>query len=224
MWLFTDNTDFVGGRTREQDPIVAAQFHLTYKFTRTMWLAGGRQLLHGRTDDDRRQAEPRPPAQLTDRRDVFDGARSPPGHSDVGEPRRLHDDRRRISPRSPSATTTRGPARDFGCSIMTLAQVLNGLSRDDLDDVPVHALRIRRGLLVLIVALACGDRRQGPRQRRPRDSPAAAAATPRPGTTRPSPRRPRRSTSYRRGAVPRRRARSPATSTGWSNAAPFVSA
>ena len=39
VWLFTDNTDFFGGRTRTQDRIVATQFHLTYKFTRTMWLA-----------------------------------------------------------------------------------------------------------------------------------------------------------------------------------------
>ena len=40
VWLFTDNTDFVGGRTREQDPIIATQAHLTYKFNRSMWLAG----------------------------------------------------------------------------------------------------------------------------------------------------------------------------------------
>ena len=40
VWLFTDNTDFFGGRTREQDPIAAAQVHVTFKFKRTMWLAG----------------------------------------------------------------------------------------------------------------------------------------------------------------------------------------
>jgi hypothetical protein len=39
VWLFTDNTDFVGGRTRTQDPIVATQVHVTYRFKRTMWLA-----------------------------------------------------------------------------------------------------------------------------------------------------------------------------------------
>ena len=39
IWLFTDNTEFLGGRTREQDPITATQVHLTYKFTRAMWLA-----------------------------------------------------------------------------------------------------------------------------------------------------------------------------------------
>ena len=39
VWLFTDNTDFVGGRTRTQEPIVATQVHLTFKFTRSMWLA-----------------------------------------------------------------------------------------------------------------------------------------------------------------------------------------
>jgi len=40
VWLFMDNTDFFGGRTREQDPIAAAQAHVTYKFKRNMWLAG----------------------------------------------------------------------------------------------------------------------------------------------------------------------------------------
>jgi hypothetical protein len=39
VWLFTDNRDFVGGRTRQQDPIAVTQVHLTYKFTRGMWLA-----------------------------------------------------------------------------------------------------------------------------------------------------------------------------------------
>ena len=40
VWLFTDNTEFVGGRTREQDPIFASQGHVTYRFKRSMWLAG----------------------------------------------------------------------------------------------------------------------------------------------------------------------------------------
>ena len=40
VWLFTDNDAFVGGRTREQDPIAALQGHLTYRFRRTIWLAG----------------------------------------------------------------------------------------------------------------------------------------------------------------------------------------
>ena len=40
VWFFTDNPEFVGGRTREQDPIAAVQAHLTYRFKRTMWLAG----------------------------------------------------------------------------------------------------------------------------------------------------------------------------------------
>jgi hypothetical protein len=39
VWFFTDNDDFFGGRTREQDPIAAMQLHITYKFKRTMWLA-----------------------------------------------------------------------------------------------------------------------------------------------------------------------------------------
>jgi len=59
VWLFTTNTDFFGGSTREQDPIVAAQFHLTYRFRRTMWLAGdanyytgGRTTIGGRQNLD----------------------------------------------------------------------------------------------------------------------------------------------------------------------------
>jgi len=42
VWMFTTNSDFFGGRTREQDPIVATQVHLTYRFARSraMWLAG----------------------------------------------------------------------------------------------------------------------------------------------------------------------------------------
>jgi len=39
VWLFTDNTDFFGGRTRTQDRIVATQVHVTYRFKRSMWLA-----------------------------------------------------------------------------------------------------------------------------------------------------------------------------------------
>jgi hypothetical protein len=59
VWLFTDNTAFAGGRTREQDPILATQAHLTYKFTRNMWLAadanfftGGRTTIGGRRNFD----------------------------------------------------------------------------------------------------------------------------------------------------------------------------
>ena len=46
-WFFTDNTDFVGGRTRAQDPVVATQLHLTYKFKRTMWLAADANFFTG---------------------------------------------------------------------------------------------------------------------------------------------------------------------------------
>jgi hypothetical protein len=59
VWLFTDNTDFVGGRTRKQDPIVATQVHMTFKFTRTMWLAadanyftGGKTTIGGKQNLD----------------------------------------------------------------------------------------------------------------------------------------------------------------------------
>jgi hypothetical protein len=59
VWLFTDNDEFVGGRTREQDPIAAVQLHLTHRFTRAMWLAananyftGGRTTISGKANLD----------------------------------------------------------------------------------------------------------------------------------------------------------------------------
>jgi hypothetical protein len=58
-WLFTNNTDFVGGRTRKQDPIAATQVHVTFKFTRSMWLAadanyftGGQTTIGGKQNLD----------------------------------------------------------------------------------------------------------------------------------------------------------------------------
>ena len=49
-WLFTDNTNFAGGTcTREQDAIVLLQGHLTYRFTRVMWLAADGNYFRGGT-------------------------------------------------------------------------------------------------------------------------------------------------------------------------------
>jgi len=48
-WVFTDNTNFAGGRTREQDAIVILQGHLTYRFTRVMWLAADGNYFRGGT-------------------------------------------------------------------------------------------------------------------------------------------------------------------------------
>jgi Putative MetA-pathway of phenol degradation len=59
VWFFTDNTDFLGGRTRAQAPIGAVQVHVTYRFQRTMWLAadanyyaGGRTTIDGTQNFD----------------------------------------------------------------------------------------------------------------------------------------------------------------------------
>ena len=59
VWLFTDNTNFAGGRTREQDPVVITQVHLTRRFTPGMWLAadanfftGGRTTVNGTANLD----------------------------------------------------------------------------------------------------------------------------------------------------------------------------
>jgi hypothetical protein len=58
-WFFTKNSEFFGGRTREQDPIVLTQFHVTYRFQRTTWLAanvnyytGGRTTIGGQQNLD----------------------------------------------------------------------------------------------------------------------------------------------------------------------------
>jgi hypothetical protein len=59
VWLFTENPEFFGGRTREQDPIAATQVHVTYKFNPGMWLAadanfftGGRTTIGGKLSAD----------------------------------------------------------------------------------------------------------------------------------------------------------------------------
>ena len=59
VWFFTDNTNFFGGRTRQQDPITATQLHLTFRFKPTMWLAadanyftGGRTTISGKQNLD----------------------------------------------------------------------------------------------------------------------------------------------------------------------------
>ena len=59
VWLFTDNAEFVGGRTRSQDPIAAIQGHLTFRFKPNVWLAadanyytGGRTTIDGNANLD----------------------------------------------------------------------------------------------------------------------------------------------------------------------------
>ena len=54
VWWFTDNDEFAPDRTRQQDPIVATQFHVTHRFTPAMWLSananfytGGRTTVDG---------------------------------------------------------------------------------------------------------------------------------------------------------------------------------
>ena len=61
-WFFTDNTDFVGGLTREQDPILSTQAHVRRAFSRKVWAAlvvnfwwGGDTTVGGLTNDDRQQ-------------------------------------------------------------------------------------------------------------------------------------------------------------------------
>jgi hypothetical protein len=58
-WFFTDNTDFIGGLTRAQDPILSTQAHLRYLFKPGLWGAvdgnfwiGGKTAVNGVANDD----------------------------------------------------------------------------------------------------------------------------------------------------------------------------
>lgn len=58
--FFTDNTDFYGGQTREQDPIFSTQMHVRYLFKPGLWGAidgnywvGGQSAVGGNANDDK---------------------------------------------------------------------------------------------------------------------------------------------------------------------------
>jgi hypothetical protein len=58
-WFFTDNTDFFGGLTRQQDPILSTQCHVRYLFKPGLWAAfdgnfwfGGQTTVSGIVNDD----------------------------------------------------------------------------------------------------------------------------------------------------------------------------
>ena len=59
VWFYTDNTDFVDGLTRTQDPIYSTQAHLRYLFKPGLWAAidgnfwyGGQTSINGVANDD----------------------------------------------------------------------------------------------------------------------------------------------------------------------------
>jgi hypothetical protein len=61
-WLFTDNTNFWGGKDRTQDPIGALQLHAIYTFRPRLWIAvdstyynGGRTTINGKRNFDLQQ-------------------------------------------------------------------------------------------------------------------------------------------------------------------------
>jgi len=58
-WFYTDNTDFAGGMTREQDPIFSTQAHVRYLIKPGLWAAidgnfwvGGQTSFDGAVNDD----------------------------------------------------------------------------------------------------------------------------------------------------------------------------
>jgi hypothetical protein len=61
--FFSTNTDFLGGQTLDQDPLIAAQGHLIYQFRRGLWgsvdgtyYMGGRTTVDGEAGDSLRNA------------------------------------------------------------------------------------------------------------------------------------------------------------------------
>ncbi|WP_246217579.1 transporter [Paraburkholderia panacisoli] len=59
VWIFTDNTDFFGGRQRSQDPLFTFQWHGGYNFLPGLWIAadftyfaGGQTSVNGVNDHD----------------------------------------------------------------------------------------------------------------------------------------------------------------------------
>lgn len=60
VWLFDDNSDFFGGKHREQDPLASVQAHVSYTFRPRLWLSlnttyydGGESTVDGIARDDR---------------------------------------------------------------------------------------------------------------------------------------------------------------------------
>lgn len=58
-WFFTENSEFIGGTTRRQDPIYSCEVHLRYLFKRGLWAAldanywyGGKATINGIGGDD----------------------------------------------------------------------------------------------------------------------------------------------------------------------------
>jgi hypothetical protein len=58
-WFFTDNTDFIDGNTKVQDPMISTQFHVRYLFKPGLWAAidanfwrGGQTTVNGAVNDD----------------------------------------------------------------------------------------------------------------------------------------------------------------------------
>lgn len=63
VWMFTDNTDYLGGGVRKQDPIGSVQAHISYNLRPTLWLAldgnyftGGESTVDGTPQADQQQA------------------------------------------------------------------------------------------------------------------------------------------------------------------------
>ena len=71
VWVFSDSTDFLEEHAAAGLDCRDAGPRDLQVQAPTMWLAANANYYTGRANDDRRQAEPRPAAQLTHRRHVF---------------------------------------------------------------------------------------------------------------------------------------------------------
>jgi hypothetical protein len=61
--FYTDNNDYFGGSTREQDPLLAVQMHVIYSFGKRVWAGvdgtyyeGGQSTVNGTVNDDRQSS------------------------------------------------------------------------------------------------------------------------------------------------------------------------
>jgi len=61
--FYTDNEEFLGSLTREQEPLIAVQGHAIYSFSKDIWAGldgtfytGGRTTLNGTENDDRQSS------------------------------------------------------------------------------------------------------------------------------------------------------------------------
>ena len=125
--FFTENTDFLGGRTRSQEPIVSMQGHAIYSFRPGTLGVGHGELPDRRTHRDRWRHRRRPAAELARGRDPVHSAEPQLLRPALRQPRRVRADREQLRP------DRRRPAVPLGRWILrcdSVRAIANGGKRD----------------------------------------------------------------------------------------------